>query len=677
MNKKILSLMCITCIFTVTTRAVHELRTPLSLNSKLNLINGSFHYPLKYVDEEKTNADLWGGAYYRQACKGFCPKVCDWCCNACCEDCVTCVCDSACSSCNSGSSSCSSSCCSSNGPCAVNTNYIGCFDCCGKKVSLAKLFFGKSSFRGDEIFGTTATGIPDVLTDDRYKLTPKIDYKEKGVVLGIHLERKVTDKNWRIGFNAALPIKKIEVEADLTCDSCCTIVTEGEDGPVVDLTGRYYLKAEHLYDEDNTSWGLTSIGESFAYRLDLLNELELVDWSGTSITVAGVDIGSDVERVGGGGGNYQFILPAAVFNPIGTTVDLTDTPWLLAPNTKPESLSVRNPIAPGSLPIVPSVNLNPLPSDGTISEGAYNRVDAATSYAVLSADKAQQEKIFVVPAFSTGFNGSENLYTAGGLTIKNKVEQKIRELNEDDSSCKKGPELLFAEYGVCLTDKQCVTGLGDLDTSVYVAYDFTDRSFAEIVFGMRFPTGKKNGCPGKIYHIPTGNNGHFEAKLGVDGGWRSKRWFGIHAEAYYTHVLEAIEKRPAQFCGATVRGIGPCVDAKVKWGYFVGHLDMTVFHPENQKMGFALGYEIYYKRHDKVQFCGACLGDRAEDFLGNIVKLSSSLAEVDTNILAHKIRGQVYHRWNYFELYAGASRVVGGWNGMLENEVHIGFGINF
>jgi len=686
MNKKIISLMCITCIYSSTMVAVHELRTPLSLTSKLNPINGSFHYPIKYVDDEKTNVDLWGGAYYRQACKGFCPKVCDWCCNSCCDNCVTYACDSVCNSCNPGVSSCSAGCCSNNSLCAVNTNYIGCFDCCGKRVPLAKLFFGKKAFYGEEAFAPESFDLDSVMST--IPLRPSIDYCEKGVVLGIHFERKVKDKNWRVGFNAALPIKKIEVEADLSCDSCCTVVTEGENGALIDLTDRAIYRLEYLPDVDGQDFGITALGETFAFRLDLLEDLEVIEYPlGGSIKVAGIDLG--VRDQSTSANSSEDVFPAVAYRPKNDDVDLVvlDLQDLASGYREPKSLSIRNPrasstdptntmqdlIADGTIPLNPAQAGNPTPVE-TDRRRYYRYINNGTVYDVTEANK---EKVFIIPAFARNTGSNNNMYTAGAMTIKNKVDQLIRELQQEGEQPKKGPELLLAEYGVCLVDKTCVTGLGDLDTSIFVAHDFTDRAFAEVVLGLRLPTGKKNLCPGKIYRIPTGNNGHFEAKIGVDGGWRSKRWFGIHAEAYYAHVLEAVEKRAAQFKGATIRGIGPCVDAKVKWGYFVGHLDLTVFHPENQKMGFALGYELYYKRHDKVQLCGACLGDRAEDFLGNIVKLDSSLLEVNTNILAHKVRGQVYHRWNYFELYAGASRVVGGWNCMLENEVHIGFGINF
>ena len=80
MSKKFLGLIVASCALSSTIGAVHEIRTPITLLSKLNNINGSFSYPLKQVDYEKTNVDIWAGAYYRSAFNGYCPKNCGGCC---------------------------------------------------------------------------------------------------------------------------------------------------------------------------------------------------------------------------------------------------------------------------------------------------------------------------------------------------------------------------------------------------------------------------------------------------------------------------------------------------------------------------------------------------------------------------------------------------------------------
>lgn len=485
MTKKFLGIVLATCTLGSTMVAVHEMRTPLTLLSKLDNINGSFSYPLKRIEPvlcNKTSVNFWGGAYFRAAYNAYGPKQCDFCCG--CNDvCVQancdynydlCGCNCACASFNN-----CQACCQGNSICASNTNYIGCTCCPENKTPLASLFFGKATFGGQEAFNyaseVTSRPCYQYLLTATTTVSPKLDYKETGVVLGMHIERKAEGRDWRAGFNATLPIKSIEVVRHFDCDSA--------------------------------------------------------DYS----------------------------------------------------------------------------NLCQSQSDMFLN------------------------------------------YT----------------------------EMFFNLYGVRLCDSERFIGIGDLDTTLLVGYDFTDRSYLELVGGIRFPTAKTNKNPGRVYFVPAGNNGHFEARVGFDGGWRSKTWVGLSSDIYYSHVLQATEKKAAQFNCATVRGIGPCVDAKVKYGYFVGHLNMTIFHPEYQDLGMALGYEFYYKRHDKTCFATCNGADRMQDFFGVVNPINPSLMMNNTDILAHKVRGQFYNRWDSFELYAGASKVVGGYNCMNEGEVYMGFDVNF
>jgi len=48
-----------------------------------------------------------------------------------------------------------------------------------------------------------------------------------------------------------------------------------------------------------------------------------------------------------------------------------------------------------------------------------------------------------------------------------------------------------------------------------------------------------------------------------------------------------------------------------------------------------------------------------------------------TKAMLHKIRGELFHRWNFFELFAGGYQAVGGRDAMKESEGHIGFVVYF
>jgi hypothetical protein len=106
-------------------------------------------------------------------------------------------------------------------------------------------------------------------------------------------------------------------------------------------------------------------------------------------------------------------------------------------------------------------------------------------------------------------------------------------------------------------------------------------------------------------------------------------------------------------------------------------LDATIFHPENQNLGLALGYELYYKRYDQIRFCTCDQSYKVRDLWCERQPLDSCVLESATNVLTHKIRGEMFHRWDYCHLYAGVTRVVGGYNGMKETEGYVGCAINF
>ena len=131
---------------------------------------------------------------------------------------------------------------------------------------------------------------------------------------------------------------------------------------------------------------------------------------------------------------------------------------------------------------------------------------------------------------------------------------------------------------------------------------------------------------------------------------------------------------PAAFQGATVKNLQGLVDGKVSWTYFTGCIDFGFHHPCNKDLGMDIGYEIFAKTKDHVSF----ENNAATDLLGRTNQtLSAEVAEMHTNAMLHKFYIDIYNRWNFFEIYAGASHAFAGRNAMKESEAHIGFGIYF
>jgi hypothetical protein len=231
----------------------------------------------------------------------------------------------------------------------------------------------------------------------------------------------------------------------------------------------------------------------------------------------------------------------------------------------------------------------------------------------------------------------------------------------------------FEDQGIDLGKFERVVGIGDLEFQMYVGYgDRWDEWFADFMLGIRLPTGRKDKDPGRVYFLSTGHNRHFELNAGLEGGWMCCDWFALKMDGTVSHAFKKDEKRAAQFEGATIRNIGPTVEADVSWTYFVGHFDLNFFHPANNEIGAMLGYELFLRSKDRIKF-----EQETATFAGITGNLDAEALEVRTNSMAHKMRLEVWNRWNLFEIIAGASTVFAGRSVMKETEAHITFNVYF
>ncbi|MCK5632714.1 hypothetical protein KAH94_03125 [bacterium] len=613
-----------------------ELRTPLA--------KFPYHYPLKPVDDGLWSLNFFGGAYVRCADKGI-------------------------------------------DPCK-----------CTKTTPLSQLFFGKSDFKAEEAF---AGGSIDVAGAPAYlkyvTLKPRFKYNEKGVNFGLETERRWDDCKWSVGARMNLPFKVIELERNV-CSATMTDQAALEQELANETEGVVCRKDEFFQRKND----LGATGQEVnaivpAYRLDFLTGLcmangrPMVEYGKNYnlpndvglVRVAGIDI-TAASLTG------RTVPMAVLYSADGTCPS--------QPFASPDEGTVLVPNGIGNL-----LNQHRVSEAGTITDiantdnrGAF--VSDIENYTDLGADVAALSKLYLVPVYDSNITpiAGENLrYYDRAVIIMNAIDEAISDLFEGGAA---QAEQWFYNRGIhfCQTEKNI--GVGDFDIDLYANYDIRDNWWTKVFFGVVMPTGKKLDDPGLLLAQPTGNNGHFEIKVGLQSGYKPGRWFAIHADAFYNHVFSASEWRAAAFKGATVKNIGPKVQAKVKWGYFTGHIDATFFHPENQNLGFSLGYEAYVKRCDKITFCGKC-GIPGLSSDGTMMKeleiagpcglvggdaLNGEAKELDTTVLAkdtkrvsHKIRGEIFHRWNYCELFAGASHVLAGKNIMKESEVHFGLGINW
>jgi len=195
------------------------------------------------------------------------------------------------------------------------------------------------------------------------------------------------------------------------------------------------------------------------------------------------------------------------------------------------------------------------------------------------------------------------------------------------------------------------------------------------------PTGTKTDKANRIFLQSTGNNAHVELKLGVDGGWKVCNWFAFEVDAAFHHAFNRTEQRAAPYKGATVKNIGPTVGVDISWNYFTAHVNLNFFHPCNPELGCMFGYDLMAKRNNKV--CLPCpppddlLGRPNSSLPADEQGYDASLLSKNTDAVTHKLRSEVFHRWNFCELFAGAGQVLFGKNAMKESEAYLGMAVYF
>jgi hypothetical protein len=136
----------------------------------------------------------------------------------------------------------------------------------------------------------------------------------------------------------------------------------------------------------------------------------------------------------------------------------------------------------------------------------------------------------------------------------------------------------------------------------------------------------------------------------------------------------------ADRCATFLKNIGTPLCVDVSWDWFYGRLDLTIFHPYNDELGITFGYEFYYKSKDHIDFsCCSTAGSAVlvKDLLGQIGTVDFCAMERNTQVFSNKFYGEIFNRWGFFELFAGASQIIAGENVMKETEAHLGLRLYF
>ncbi len=509
-----------------------------------------------------------------------------------------------------------------------------------KTTSLSTLFFGKEVFRGEEAFaGGTFAGasVEDQLLLARTniflgfaKISPTIDYNEQGAIWGLHVERRFgEEEKWHAGGKINLPFKVIEIEQNSNCKLEETI------GDVV-----------RIRQIDMDVAGADLERSEFAARLDFVNSLirnqdKLVRF----IDADTIQIASS--RVTGDSASDSAQNPSAYV----TKQDNGEFPQASFRKTSAQVTGA-------------------LGADGSGTDGATLFFKTGTDYQNnLFKNREAQGKVFLV----SRAQDDNNDVNAGSNNIVDDLQDQLF-VNNSISLDETASEF-FRARGIDLCAHERIAALGDIEAETYVGYGNHDSWFVDGIFGVRLPTGKKNKDSNRLFFQSTGHNRHFEVKLGLEGGWMPYEWFAFKVDASFHHAFRRTEKRAALFKGATIRNIGPEIDTRVSWNYFIVHGDLNFFHPHNSDLGGVIGYELFAKRNDNVSFKDVTTA--TDLFERDNQELDAEAFEKRTNSMSHKFRGEIFHRWNFFEIFAGASHIVAGRNVMKETEGHVGFAMYF
>lgn len=497
--------------------------------------------------------------------------------------------------------------------------------------SLAGIIFGKNTFVGLDAFvpGTTSPANPFLAFA---QITPKVDYRENTAYFGFTYEHTLgCEKRFHLGVRAIMPFRAIKT----SLLDCCDL-----EETLDDVCRR---QIENIPNSLMPSQ-IDTIDKCYAYRLDFLASLfeeqagppsldRLVVFRDTDVNPNDITI----HKISVGNTNY----PVHVVQRDNGTA----------------------PEGPFCESLANVMNLPNLADNGLgLANNARAKFNNSVNYTPLGGSLAAQRNLWVVPtATPQGPMNVMNL-SVNAAAIGDAIRNIIETL-EGLSAVG-----FFNEHGISFGTQETV-GIADFDTDLYGYYEFC-RGLIEGIVGVRWPTGVKVKDPNNVLSIfTTGNNRHFQFRLGVLGTWEPTCWFNAKADIYYSHVFKGNERVAAPFKGATIKNIGPTTNADISWDYAVAHLDFIFMVPCNPRVGFLAGLEAYAKSKDHVSLKQSS----ATDFLGKTEPLDPDVLELRTKVISNKIRTEMWHQGDYWEMFGGWTHVFAGKNAPQESDWYVGF----
>jgi hypothetical protein len=476
---------------------------------------------------------------------------------------------------------------------------------------LPALIFGKSEFTLGEAFEDAEPN--KYYTEHRnpfLKITsfkPLVSYTEWGMTLGGRFEYPCFGDKNRVGAKISVPFKTVRMERDSDGENRLSGLNDSVirgDSVLIEATNKERDGREKKVFSDITRYKLELLWELLRLNNQgqVISALELGNGQGEFpgnpnkysgimgrqygkkilhvLSYDGIEapfvVTSEIEiphnsPVGVTSNRYGLFMPADAKNRVKFGFDLDNQPSLLSPS-----------------------RLRPFP---TTEANFIMGKNAGCAF----ASNLDYTNLPNLPGFKKCW--AHPVYVGDTAQLTNVSRAAIEQIDELLGAHSMKAEEWLKEYGNFEFATNQRTGLGDIGLDFFWEHSFNEDWRGEVIAGIKFPTGGSSKYTYNPYRVQLGNGNHFELKLGADLGWATPLdWMNLKADASYNFALKAKEKRIASFKGAEIKNIGPNVDADVKWGYFLGHLDATLYHPKTDVLSSTFGYEFYYKTKDNINF---------------------------------------------------------------------------
>lgn len=523
---------------------------------------------------------------------------------------------------------------------------------------LSQLIFGKSEFYISEAFQNGQTyewGLTENLNPHlkTIKMAPRVSYSEMGVFFGANWDYPVWNNKGRVGIRGSLPIRWVRMERDQEKEDSVL----GYQTDVVKNEIRYVNPFTPSASDGSTDSAPGRIMNASSYRLELLRGMGYVNTDGT-IQFAFDPFKHPGQPGAPSIGSVIYNLNADQVKNYGATGGVINSNKIPFVVIKSENKGLPPYHRGGALLV--DKNGAPVNVFGDETKVIYPKTFTVAGPHTPEVKQSDVELVnltatgegpedWSAAAFSNNEEQYKNLFAPQGTVDASSVTSCCNSCNSCDTcnscdSCEPGVKDLWvtsihgangvlispvAGSGVYFIDRLLEyysddmeewlrergfimatdeeTSLGDIPVELFYEHSFNDSWRGELCFGVKFPTGngghKYSENP---FRVQTGNGSHWEIKLGGLVAWQAIRWMNVKLDLAYNFALSETEKRHAAYKGSCIKNFGPCAEADVDWGYFVGNLDFNFTHPKSKKVNGMIGYELYYKTEDKINFKTDC-----------------------------------------------------------------------